>query len=250
MLTLDCHVHLYPSFSLPVVLDAALANMRATWETTDGSVQPVRGVLLLTRTAHEADFKDLCATIPHCLTKPWRIDARPDDLSLILRHGPDTLTLVAGRQMATREGLEVHALGTRQDFPERLPARRLLEAVNASGALVAIPWGAGKWLGARGNLLRALVDDPSLPFLLSDSGLRPGGWPRPKLFAQARRNGRTWLAGSDPLPLPGAERRVGRFGLTLDPVWADTAAVTELIGALRDPTVPRRRVGYSQALLP
>jgi hypothetical protein len=65
--------------------------------------------------------------------------------------------VVCGRQVRADDGLEVAALGTLQDFPDGRPFAESLAAVINSGAITAIPWGFGKWLGARGRKVEAEI---------------------------------------------------------------------------------------------
>ena len=58
----------------------------------------------------------------------------------------------------------------------------MVREARESGALVVIPWGAGKWLGRRGAVLSRYlrsVDDPGI--FLGDNGGRPNAW-RPRHF--------------------------------------------------------------------
>jgi hypothetical protein len=75
-----------------------------------------------------------------------------------------------------------------------------------------VAWSPGKWTGARGRLVEALVEEtPPGGLLLADTALRPRGWPEPRLMRRARAKGFGVLAGSDPLPFPGEERRIGCY---------------------------------------
>jgi hypothetical protein len=155
-----------------------------------------------------------------------------DPLMLEAQRGDCSLHIVAGRQIVTAERIEVHALAMRQTIADGQTLRATLEEVRASDALVVLPWGVGKWLGRRGRLVaEALAADLGTVWL-SDNGGRPWFW-RDALLARAPAAGRPVLRGSDPLPLPGEERRVGSFGCWLRGSVATAAA---LIARIRSST--------------
>jgi hypothetical protein len=80
-----------------------------------------------------------------------------------------------------------------------------------------LPWGVGKWLGARGTVVARVLADPKWRrVFLGDNGNRLELGPEPAQFKLARRAGRAVLPGSDPLPLPGEEVRVGAYGFAVD----------------------------------
>lgn len=140
------------------------------------------------------------------------------------------LLIVAGRQIVSCEGLEVLGLAMSASLQlEGRPAREIIAALRAHDALPVLPWGAGKWLGARGRLVDRLLDDEPELFLGDNAG-RPGCWPVPRF-----RRGIRVLPGSDPLPLPGASSAIGSFGCLLDCDFPSDRPADALRRALRDP---------------
>lgn len=123
------------------------------------------------------------------------------------------LILVAGRQIATSEGLEVLALGATGPFADGEAVETTIEAVREQDGVPVIPWGFGKWWGRRGAVVRRLAADHTrFPLLfLGDSAGRLGIAPRPRLFAEGERQHRAVLPGTDPLPLRGEVDKVGRL---------------------------------------
>ncbi|WP_299819335.1 hypothetical protein [uncultured Jannaschia sp.] len=215
-LLVDAHVHIYPRFDRAAFLDAAAANVRRA-AAARGLDPDTPGWLLLTETAADHAFAEL-AEQAATETGPggWRLRPTGDPLCLLAhRDGQAPLGLLAGRQIVTEGGLEVLALGTGATFPDGGTLADALARVAAAGALAVLPWGFGKWLGARGARVRAAVARAAPGTLfLGDNGGRAG--PRPRLLAEAEAAGRVVLPGSDPLPLPGQETRAGGFGFVLD----------------------------------
>jgi hypothetical protein len=147
--------------------------------------------------------------------------------------------LIAGRQLVSREGIEVLGLALDPAHPasatsDRLhSAETLLRSVLDAGAVAVLPWGLGKWLGARGARAAAFAADPAFQehplFLLGDTAHRFRPWPRPRLLRPPARV----LAGSDLLPVAGAERRVGRYGFRIDAPLDPGRPAAALLDALR-----------------
>jgi hypothetical protein len=112
-------------------------------------------------------------------------------------------------------------------------ARELVETTLAAGALAALPWGAGKWLGPRGRIVRTLADDAALRehplFFLGDSAQRPAPWLEPRVF----RDGARVLPGTDPLPMPGCEATIASYAARIDGDFARARPLASLLAALR-----------------
>jgi hypothetical protein len=125
--------------------------------------------------------------------------------------------VIAGRQVVTRERLEVLALGTVAPLRDGESIETTLGAVRDAGAAAVLPWGVGKWLGARGAIVARVLADPQwADVFLGDNGNRLTLGPEPPHLTTARRAGRGVLPGSDPLPLPGEETRVGSYGFAVE----------------------------------
>lgn len=214
-LAVDTHVHLYPGHDPARWLNGALQNL-------GGKSVGGPGWLLLTETARDHAFRDLAS---QDRVGSWRIEPLADGVTLrAVRDDGPVLLVTAGRQLRTAEGLEVHALGVDAEFEDGLPLREAIARVRSADALPVIPWGFGKWSGARAKLLEAALADGSLSgALLGDSALRPAGTPRPGLFDLAEKRGVPVLAGSDTLPLGSDETAAGRYGSILK-VEPDTNA--------------------------
>lgn len=249
MLYLDCHVHIYPGFDLTELLDAAVANFRG-WGNGPTPSDGVHGALLLTLTAKDRSYDQILESTLQGQIGPWQSLTTTPETGLELYCGNDRLSLISGWQVATADGLEVHALGTQQQFKDGLSTAKTVETINASGALAAIPWGAGKWLGTRGKLLAQLIQTPGLDFMLSDSGLRPRLWPRSRLFDLAQQHGRGVIAGTDPLPLANEVSRVGSFGIALNTHDLILTNTNELLTHLRENRKSPTVMGRGRALLP
>jgi hypothetical protein len=243
----DGHVHLYACFDLPRLFDAAFSNFAAV-AASRGRNDDFSGALLLTETGREHAFEDLFrsaapadAATARNASPGWHLVRTSEDISLLACRGSVRLLLVAGRQIVTREGLEVLAIGTDRRFDDGRPVEETIRRIRAVGALPVLPWGVGKWLGRRGRLVKRAVGGSegaaTRPHLGDNSG-RPVFWPRPRPFRIAERRGLKVLPGSDPLPLASEAARVGRFGFGLSGALSGERPAADLLRRLDEPGQP------------
>lgn len=211
MLTLiDAHVHVHAAADAPGLLQSAASNFARAAQQLRRSRWT--GVLVMAEMKQARWFESMAAgggTLPG----GWTLHPDPhDDLVLRARHRDQELLVIAGRQVATREGIEVLTLATRAHCPDGLPLAETLQRAHQAQAVSVLPWGAGKWLGRRGELVRAALLRQSPPVWAGDSAARPGMWPAEAEFGPALSQGRPLINGTDPLPLQGEVQRAGSFG--------------------------------------
>jgi len=215
ILFVDAHVHIHGCFACERFFDAAAANFaQAKADLPAGG--DVYGAIMLTEGADDDRFEALANG--GAATGAWQIAATSEAVSLVAsRPGVPPIFVIAGRQIATAERLEVLALGTRARPPDGSPLSETLAVLAASDALAVIPWGFGKWSGRRGRYLTRLFAEPAgSPLYAGDNGGRPGAFLRPKLLAFAEGHGKLVLPGTDPLPFPGEIGKVGRYGFVAE----------------------------------
>lgn len=148
----------------------------------------------------------------------WQIHKTREPNSLLVRDDRGrSLAIIAGRQIATDERLEVLALGLNQSWKDGGEAQGIISQVASLGAVPVLPWAVGKWTGRRKRIVEDLLRSPPAPFLLGDNSGRLALWPEPGLLDQARRTGVSILPGSDALPFKHCESKIGSYGLE----WAD-----------------------------
>src|SRR5690606_12159112 len=210
---IDAHVHVHAAADAPGVLQAAAENFaRAARQ-----LQQTRwtGVLLLAEMKQAAWFESV-AGAGGTQAGTWSLQPDADDeLVLRARNGERELLLIAGRQVVTREGIEVLMLATRDRCPDGLALEETVQRSERNHAFSVLPWGAGKWLGRRGDLVRAALERQDPPVWAGDSAARPALWPADAEFAPALARGRPLVSGTDPLPLAGEAQRAGSFGCWL-----------------------------------
>lgn len=208
---IDGHVHVRDCFEPSGFLSAALANLDRLGAQTGAA--DVHGVLMLAEQSGEESF-GRWAGHDRPLGR-WRFDAT-DEACVLAAERDDgrTLTIVNGRQWTCDDKLEVLTLGSDARLDDGLDVERCIDDGLAAGAMVVLPWGFGKWTGARRERLLGLVASRGDAIVLGDSAARPVGLSDPVLDA-GRRAGLAVLPGTDPLPLNSHASRAGRYALSV-----------------------------------
>lgn len=213
-LLIDAHVHFHECFDQDRFLDAALANFRRG-AAESGLEKGFLGCLLLAEAAGAYWFEHLRNGGGG---GAWSFEPTGEPSSMAARSlEGERLLVIAGRQVRSREGLEVLALASPEEFPDGLPFGDALARVRWSGAVPVLPWGFGKWWLYRGGLVEAVIRRPDPKWiLLGDNAGRPRAGGIPRLFREAEARGIPVLPGSDPLPLPEHADRAGSYGFVVD----------------------------------
>jgi hypothetical protein len=192
-LLVDGHVHVHPAHDEAALVASSYQKLRGF-----GAGLPT---LFLTECAGVSVFEK------------WRdgsarVDVRRtgEGESIVVN---DRLLVLAGRQVVTRERIEVLALATNSRIKDGMTLEETLDEVGQAGAVAVLPWGLGKWLGARGKRVEEVAAKRRL--LLGDNAGRPGFWPEPGIFKK-----HPVLPGTDPLKAAGEELLAGGYGFRLD----------------------------------
>jgi hypothetical protein len=236
----DFHLHFYRSYDEKIFWPALCANLARGASQTTAAASPLERVALLTE-ASGCDMFPVWAARKGPGPAPYEFKPTAEAYALALcQNGERRLLVIQGRQIVTRERLEVLTAGPIPSIPDGRPLQAVVDELTAAGALAVIPWGAGKWLGRRGRLVRetaARLD--AATFFLADNPARPWFWPAPRLFRDQGECGRAVLRGSDPLPLGGEEKRAGAYASLIegdfdpDRPLASLTAMLAVPGAVR-----------------
>ncbi len=218
MILADTHVHVYPGHDLGAVLRAGRNNL--CHAARDAGMDPAKAAFaLFLAECGDCDFFVKLASGAMRLSEPLLIERTGDPEGLWIRDdGGFRILLVAGRQLVSKCRLEVLALALRpgQEVRGGGELSDLIVEVKKAGAVPVLPWAPGKWTGIRGRtVLEWMSREENHGAMPADTSFRPVGWREPAPFAAARSRGISVLAGTDPLPLPGEERRVGTYGIAI-----------------------------------
>lgn len=207
----DTHVHIYPNHDLGVFFSSSLSNLAGL--APPDKVPDTARVLCLTEGEGHHAYQELREG-RRAMPEGFAVTPTSDPGALRVDHDTASLFLVAGRQIVTAERLEVLALAVEADLPDGRPLSETLDEVRNADGIPVLAWAPGKWFGARGGVVRALLDEAEPGSLwLGDTSMRPTGWLEPLLMKRGRQNGLALIAGSDPLPQPGEEAYPGTYGI-------------------------------------
>ena len=246
LILVDGHVHVHECFDLARFLDSAYSNFEVE-AARRGSAEEFDCALLLSEDSDSNWFSQMrqAAGQPLGSNANWMFDRTDEDCSVLARRaGKCPMVVVAGRQIVTVENLEVLALATSARIEDGAPIDQVIEAVRASSGVVVLPWGAGKWLGSRGSVVRRLIEsNNSDEIFLGNNSARPVFWREPAHFRLARAKGIRILPGSDPLPFPSEDSRAGSFGFAVYGYLDPAHPARDLRHILKDPATKPDRYG-------
>lgn len=226
---LDTHLHLYPCYTLSLAFECFLNN------TASYGVEVSRVACLAER--HDCNFFESIAQ-GHTRLEGFSLQGvLPGELRIRRTRDQMEMSLLPGRQIISRENIEILALGCTELIDDGQPALDVIYQINRLGHVPVLPWSPGKWFGERGKLiLRLITEFQAGDLLIGDTPLRPYGWSLPRLMKHAQSLGFGIVAGSDPLPFSGEERWLGAYHSVIQtdkPYTADT-----LLHALKSATEP------------
>lgn len=216
-LWIDTHVHLHAQHDAEAFLDGAADHFAAAGAGI--------GVLCLTEVLGVQGFQRLADAGG---VGRWNIEKIGEFALVAKRDGGAIIGVIAGRQIKCDDGLEVAAVGRPVEIADGQTLHESIEAARKSGALTMLCYGVGKWSGARGAKVRAVLEDGPREIAFGDNSGRLGLGEQ-TILKRARQLGRTVLVGSDPLHLGMAKQRAGCWGVVaavpegamFDAGWAD-----------------------------
>ena len=246
-LLIDAHVHIYPGYDW----EKAVTNLLSNLPGAGSPDHPLIIGMLAESKAHRF-YKDVMEKPDSFTGRPIELTPGPDTGSIAIRvQGLLKGYFMAGRQIVTREKLEILALGVDVSVPDGLTANETLDSIRSASAIPVLSWSPGKWFGHRGKIIQTLITT-STPdrFMIGDTAMRPGLWPLPCLMELALKKGFQVIGGSDPLPLPGEERRVGTYGISTLAAFDPNKPGSIIRQLLRQQENHFTLIGKRSALLP
>ena len=215
-LAIDGHVHLYEVYDLKKAIESGVRNLNDHSKKISSNVIPVW--LLVERS--DASFFDQIYQSPQDFeNNGLKFNKGNDELTIIVEQdGEPILYIFAGRQMVTKEGLEVLSIISNLNIPDRQKSiDEVIQNVKDSGGIPTLNWAPGKWFFNRGKVIARQIQEKSTnEIFIGETTLRNTLWPEPKLVKQARKKGFPIIAGSDPLPFKGEEQGIGSFGFLIE----------------------------------
>lgn len=205
----DTHVHIYPCYNIKRALDTLRTNLSQL------DKQAVCLAFLAERSDCNffAEFKKNSAGL---LSSEVEMRYLDDALQLRETGHPD-LYLFPGRQIITKEKIEILSLTVDLKIEDGLAAQEVIDIIRLRGGLPVLSWSPGKWFFKRKKVVeKLLASNKPGSLLIGDTTLRPTCWRQPLLMKKAVFMGFTVISGSDPLPFAGEEKVMGQYGISID----------------------------------
>lgn len=227
----DGHFHLYPCYDLPQAISNLMRNLGLMAASARGLApeEDVFKIAFLAESKQHDYFHKIQKKEIDFRTIGLEVLAGGEEHCVALgKQGKQALCLIAGRQIVTREKLEILGLGMEEVVPDGLSAEEAVEKVIATGGRPVLAFAPGKWLFKRAGLVRHLAEKYGQNLIVGDSALRPLGWGAPEIMRRARANHIAVLPGSDPLPMPGEEKSAGCYGFIYQGLFDTTRPLTAM----------------------
>lgn len=221
---IDTHVHIHKINDITTLLESTFNNFtdRASTFLNNEFV----GVLFVYALKENDDIQS--RFIIDESSKSWQfkqLDRNTFNASL----GHKKILIKTGYQVISREGIEILVLTDNIKKLYGVDADLIIESALANNEIVIIPWGVGKWLGTRGEVVNGLIKKYGPRIFLGDNSSRPWFWKIIPQFKIARNFNTKVLNGTDPLPIHDEERIVGKFGVFCENVVSDELDLVNLL---------------------
>ena len=214
----DGHVHVYQNYDPDVFFQTAVANMEKFSQPGQrNDIRETQKILLFTE-GKENDFFSRFKNGELQLSNPdYKFQETKEKMSLVLMDkGKPLCYILKGRQIVSKEKLEVLAVATAHHMADGLPIREVLEKIVNREEIAVLAWGVGKWFLKRGKIINQILNEMKSPYLfVGDNSARPGLWPMPGLLKIAKNMGIPLINGSDPLPFETEVKKVVSYVFTI-----------------------------------
>lgn len=219
----DGHIHLYPQYNLQTAFDSMFVNLQKLSTASLLMAPDVSGtkenkifkMAFLVEKSGLNFFQELIDESINVSNIGYEIAGSADQLSCLLKRRSDgeSVCLVPGRQIVTREKIEVLGLILREKIPDNLPVDEVIQEITSHAGVPVLSWAPGKWFFERGKVIERIIENSQpVSLLIGDTSLRPTLWPMPRLMRRAKERGFIIIPGSDPLPFSGEEQFLGTCG--------------------------------------
>ncbi len=218
-LLIDGHVHLYPVFDLVQAVEKGRENLFSNAKKKLPDLKNAVAVWLLVERSDTNLFDELANSPEKYDQGEIKFIKAKDNLTIkVEKNSQPILYIFAGRQLVTKENLEVLSLVSDLNLPDKAkPMEEVIQAVKDSGGITALNWAPGKWFSHRGKVIEEQIENNSPDeFYIGETTMRPTVWLKPKLIHKAEQKGFRVLAGSDPLPFAGEENGISSFGFIIE----------------------------------
>lgn len=205
---IDFHVHIYPEYDTTRVFSSFHHHSNIRFPANESQL----GILCLTEREGETLFRESIKNPEESLfSSVGTVHVSDDKLALHIANNDRKFIVICGRQIVSKERLEVLFIGRDLSLPDKTySVVELIKKGKEAGAIPVLPWSLGKWLFSRGKIVESTIKNKQ-PICLGATSLRPTLFPKSKIEKEAEKNFIPILPGSDPLPIGNEEDQIGRF---------------------------------------
>ncbi len=218
-LAVDGHVHLYANFDLTEAVTSGRENLLTAAAKKIDNREKIITVWLMVERSDTSFFDKIKSSPEKYNQDDIRFVKGADDLTIqVEKDGQPILYIFAGRQLVTKENLEVLSLISDLNVADKTePIGEVIKMIQQDGGIPTLNWAPGKWFFQRGEVIKTQIER-NLPdaFFIGETTLRHTLWRKPVLIKKAEQKGFRVIAGSDPLPFKGEEKAIGSFGFVIE----------------------------------
>ncbi len=229
MLLLDTHLHFHTLFDVKTFFNALQNNFNII--AAKKCLTNFQCAVCFTESSGANFFSKLYTNIgsKNFIEGYSLVPCRDENTLVISNDKGFSVFLIAGRQIVTRENLEVLAIGMIEEFEDGVEINEVIQSVISKGLIPILPWGFGKWTGERRRVIEDIVARNEFqPLFLGDNGNRPSFMKLPSIFNKGQVKNLHNLQGSDPLPFKKEVKKPGSFGVFLETTLDEDRPFTTL----------------------
>ncbi len=212
-LLVDGHVHLYDNFDPDIFINSILENFEKFGNLDEPGFSNAIKMIFLTEAKENDFFSRIEDNSLPIRNKDIHSEKTGEKGTILLKRNGDTLFyIIRGRQIITKENIEILSVGPGAKIKDGLPAAEVLDILREREELAILAWGVGKWLFRRGKVVKDLIRDKNHPLMvIGDNSARPSIWLKPLIYRKSEKLGIPIINGSDSLPLEGEAEKAGSY---------------------------------------
>jgi hypothetical protein len=201
----DLHVHVYPTYDYSLLFNQIFDRFNLI---TNKNNLKVDNFLIALTEREDCNFYEELKTSK--IELPANIKKIINNDCITLIKDSQELHIFPGRQINTKEKIELLSLGSDFKIPSKLDFSETLQLIKSHNAVPVINWAPGKWWFERGQIIKKILIERN-DLILCDTSLRPLGYPKPKLMKLAEKRDIKIIYGSDPLPHSLEQNNIAKY---------------------------------------
>ncbi|EKD26992.1 MAG: hypothetical protein ACD_79C00941G0003, partial [uncultured bacterium] len=150
----DCHLHIYPFHNLKLIIENCFKNFSKHKASSDKSIM---AIFLAER--HDCDEFNKLKNLNGDIQYDIKVEKLKDSQVLKIKKQSEEMLVFAGRQIITKEKLEVLGLTIEERIKDGLPIREVIDKILKCDGIPVLSWAPGKWFFKRGKIIKELLNE-------------------------------------------------------------------------------------------